>query len=168
MGGGEGSLGAGGAGKVRKKAAGPGAGKVASWVWGFLNPPTLCQACLGQVVLAGRCQSVPGRDPGATRLERGPSRQHDDPSSARAGPDFRLEPRGTLGIRSVNATTWNDLWEHVAEHFPRRTWARRGDLPPVLLEANRGPGFTEPPTLHHPPDTRTRSSRAQRLQEQEF
>ena len=141
MGGGEGSLGAGGAGKVRKKAAGPGAGKAVSWGLGFPElPPTLCQACLGRVVLAGRCQSAPGRDPGATRLERGPSRQHDDPSSPRARPDFRLEPGGTLGIRSVNATTRNDLWEHVAEHFPRRMWARWGDLPPVPLEANRGPG----------------------------
>ena len=161
-------MGAGCAGKVRKQAAGPGAGKVVSWIRGFLNSPPLCQACLGQVALAGRCQSVPGRDPGGNEDGEGTSGQHDDPSSARAGPDFRLGSGGTLGTRSMNAATWNDLREHMAERFPRRLWARQGDLPPALLEANQGPGFTEPPTLRPPPDTRTHAFRAQWLQEQEF
>lgn len=49
---------------------------------GFPELPTLCQACLGQVALAGRYQSVPGRDPGGNEDGEGTSGQHDDPSSA--------------------------------------------------------------------------------------
>lgn len=85
-------------------------------LWGFLNPPLCVKPVWGWWCWLGGTL-------GATRLGRGTGRQHDDPSSARAGPDFRLGPGRTLGIRSVNATTRNDLWEHVAERFPRRTWA---------------------------------------------
>lgn len=158
-------MGAGGAGKVRKQAAGPGAGKAARWGLGFPELPTLCQACLGWVALAGRCL---GGTPGATRLGRVPAVSMMTPAVPEQGQTSGWGPGGTLGTRSVNATTWNDLREHVAERFLRRTWARRGDLPHALLEANRGPGFTEALTLRPPPDTRTHASRAQWLREQEF
>lgn len=142
-------MGAGGARKVRKQAASPGAGKVVSRVWGFLN----CLLCAKPVWRGWSWLGGAWEGPWGQRGWGGePAVSMMTPAVPEQGQTSGWGPGGH-GIRSVNAATWNDLWEHEADRFPRRTWARRGDLPPALLEANRGPGFTEAPTLHPPPDT---------------